>query len=982
MTDWCRSGRGRADLLTAHHLDDQAETFLIRLQRGSGVDGLSAMAPVRVHHGVRILRPLLDVPRERLRTTLLKAGQSWVDDPSNEDERFLRVQVRNALPVLDSLGINRDRLVSTAKAMGRARAGLEFSTDVLERKAVRWQPFGYADVETACLADVPDEIALRLLARLIQRVGGSDYPPRLSSLETLLEAVRGEALGRGRTLGGVKFTSRLAHFRVLREAAAVGQGLDLVSGAPLVWDGRFDVRLTGRKASGTVRALGRVGLRQVKEEGLLLPTDVPKLALETLPALWRDDELLMQGGGGKAMGFGKSKAKLLTERHGRVTFDDVAGIDEAKDDLEEIVDFLRDPSKFQRLGGHIPKGVLLVGPPGTGKTLLARAIAGEANVPFFTISGSDFVEMFVGVGASRVRDMFEQAKKNSPCIIFIDEIDAVGRHRGAGLGGGNDEREQTLNQLLVEMDGFEPNESIILIAATNRPDVLDPALLRPGRFDRQVVVPNPDIIGREKILKVHMKKVPVGPNVEVKTLARGTPGFSGADLANLVNEAALLAARRGRRLVTMSEFEDAKDKVMMGAERRSMVQTEEERSLTAYHEGGHALVALHMPASDPIHKATIIPRGRALGMVMRLPEADQFSVTREKMYADLAVAMGGRVAEEIILGHDKVTSGASSDISQATKMAKAMVTQWGMSDKLGPLAYQDNEEEVFLGHSVARSQNMSQETQRMIDEEVRRIVDDGYKKANEVLTNNIDDLHKIAKGLLEFETLSGDEIKGLLVGETPHRESGEPPEPTVVPVLQGEGAIVSVDTFQTETQRWALSQNVAYLNDIQGFADESFYSELADASAKLIVMHSIQGRGPATRVAPPPGSMVDHVTRFFEDRFGALERAGVARDRLILDPGMGFFLGNQPEPSLEVIRGLGALKERFDVPLLLSVSRKSFLRKLAGTEIGGSAAATLAAELYAASAGADMIRTHEPRQLADSLSIWGHLGSPVGLLTP
>lgn len=502
----------------------------------------------------------------------------------------------------------------------------------------------------------------------------------------------------------------------------------------------------------------------------------------------------MQGGGGKAMGFGKSKAKLLTERHGRVTFDDVAGIDEAKDDLEEIVDFLRDPSKFQRLGGHIPKGVLLVGPPGTGKTLLARAIAGEANVPFFTISGSDFVEMFVGVGASRVRDMFEQAKKNSPCIIFIDEIDAVGRHRGAGLGGGNDEREQTLNQLLVEMDGFEPNESIILIAATNRPDVLDPALLRPGRFDRQVVVPNPDIIGREKILKVHMKKVPVGPNVEVKTLARGTPGFSGADLANLVNEAALLAARRGRRLVTMSEFEDAKDKVMMGAERRSMVQSEEERSLTAYHEGGHALVALHMPASDPIHKATIIPRGRALGMVMRLPEADQFSVTREKMYADLAVAMGGRVAEEIILGHDKVTSGASSDISQATKMAKAMVTQWGMSDKLGPLAYEDNEEEVFLGHSVARSQNMSQETQRMIDEEVRRIVDDGYKKANEVLTTHIDDLHKIAKGLLEFETLSGDEIKGLLVGEKPHRDSGEPPEPTggptsSVPTSGGVGRI-------------------------------------------------------------------------------------------------------------------------------------------------------------------------------------------------
>lgn len=486
----------------------------------------------------------------------------------------------------------------------------------------------------------------------------------------------------------------------------------------------------------------------------------------------------MQGGGGKAMGFGKSKAKLLTERHGRVTFEDVAGIDEAKDDLEEIVDFLRDPSKFQRLGGHIPKGVLLVGPPGTGKTLLARAIAGEANVPFFTISGSDFVEMFVGVGASRVRDMFEQAKKNAPCIIFIDEIDAVGRHRGAGLGGGNDEREQTLNQLLVEMDGFEPNESIILIAATNRPDVLDPALLRPGRFDRQVVVPNPDIVGREKILKVHMKKVPLAPNVEVKTLARGTPGFSGADLANLVNEAALLAARRGRRLVTMAEFEDAKDKVMMGAERRSMVMSEEEKKLTAYHEGGHALVALHMEDSDPVHKATIIPRGRALGMVMRLPERDQLSVTRSKLKADLAVAMGGRVAEEVIFGHEKVTSGASSDISMATKMAKAMVTQWGMSDKLGPLAYQDNEEEVFLGHSVARQQTMSEDTARMIDEEVKRIVSEGYEKAQELLTKHLDELHTLAQGLLEYETLSGEEIKALLRGEPPHRDSGEPEAPS------------------------------------------------------------------------------------------------------------------------------------------------------------------------------------------------------------
>lgn len=478
----------------------------------------------------------------------------------------------------------------------------------------------------------------------------------------------------------------------------------------------------------------------------------------------------MQGGGRGAMGFGKSKAKLLTEAHGRVTFDDVAGIDEAKDDLLEIVEFLKDPGKFQRLGGRIPKGALLVGPPGTGKTLLARAIAGEANVPFFSISGSDFVEMFVGVGASRVRDMFEQAKTNAPCIIFIDEIDAVGRHRGAGLGGGNDEREQTLNQLLVEMDGFEANESIILIAATNRPDVLDPALLRPGRFDRQVVVPNPDIIGREKILKVHMKKTPLASDVEARTIARGTPGFSGADLANLVNEAALLAARRAKRLVSMQEFEDAKDKVMMGAERRSMVMTEEEKRLTAYHEGGHALVAMNMEASDPVHKATIIPRGRALGMVMRLPERDQLSVTRGKMKADLAVAMGGRIAEELIFGHEKVTSGASSDIQMATNMAKAMVTQYGMSEEMGPLAYGENEQEVFLGHSVARQQNMSEETQRKIDVEIRRLVEEGYDQAKSICEDKMDDLHTIAKGLLEFETLSGDEISDLLNGKTPQRD--------------------------------------------------------------------------------------------------------------------------------------------------------------------------------------------------------------------
>jgi len=489
-----------------------------------------------------------------------------------------------------------------------------------------------------------------------------------------------------------------------------------------------------------------------------------------LIAVWIFFMRQMQSGGGRAMGFGKSKAKLLTERQGRITFDDVAGVDEAKDDLQEIVEFLQDPQKFQKLGGRIPRGALLVGPPGTGKTLLARAIAGEANVPFFTISGSDFVEMFVGVGASRVRDMFEQAKKNAPCIIFIDEIDAVGRHRGAGLGGGNDEREQTLNQLLVEMDGFEANEGVILIAATNRPDVLDPALLRPGRFDRQVVVPRPDIIGREKVLKVHVRKVPLAPDIDLHVLARGTPGFSGADLANLVNEAALLAARRSKRLVTQQEFEDAKDKVMMGAERRSMVMSEEEKKLTAYHEGGHALVALYQPASDPIHKATIIPRGRALGMVMRLPERDQLSVTRAKFKADLAVAMGGRVAEEMIFGHDNVTSGASSDIKMATSMARAMVTQYGMSDKLGPLSYGDNEEEVFLGHSVSRTQNLSDETQKLVDDEIHRIVDEGYAAATSILKKYKDQLHTIAKGLLEYETLSGDEIKNLLDGKPPVRD--------------------------------------------------------------------------------------------------------------------------------------------------------------------------------------------------------------------
>jgi len=479
----------------------------------------------------------------------------------------------------------------------------------------------------------------------------------------------------------------------------------------------------------------------------------------------------MQGGAGKAMGFGKSRAKMLTEAHGRVTFEDVAGVDEAKQDLQEIVEFLRDPGKFQRLGGRIPRGVLLVGPPGTGKTLIARAVAGEANVPFFTISGSDFVEMFVGVGASRVRDMFEQAKKNAPCIIFIDEIDAVGRHRGAGLGGGNDEREQTLNQLLVEMDGFEANEGVILIAATNRPDVLDPALLRPGRFDRQVVVPNPDVQGREQILKVHVRKVPLAPDINLKTIARGTPGFSGADLMNLVNEAALTAARRNKRMVTQAEFEEAKDKVMMGAERKSLVMSEEEKMLTAYHEGGHAIVGLNVPATDPIHKATIIPRGRALGMVMQLPERDKMSMSLEQMTSRLAIMMGGRVAEELIFGRNKVTSGASSDIEQATRLAKMMVTRWGLSDELGTVAYGENNDEVFLGMQVNRQQNVSEATAQKIDSEVKRLVEEGYNEATRILTEKRDDLETLAKGLLEFETLSGDEITDLLDGKKPNRES-------------------------------------------------------------------------------------------------------------------------------------------------------------------------------------------------------------------
>ncbi len=492
---------------------------------------------------------------------------------------------------------------------------------------------------------------------------------------------------------------------------------------------------------------------------------------------------VQKGGGSGAMGFGKSKAKLLTERQGRVTFDDVAGIDEAREELEEIVEFLKDPQRFSKLGGQIPKGALLVGSPGTGKTLLARAIAGEAGVPFFTISGSDFVEMFVGVGASRVRDMFEQAKKNAPCIVFIEEIDAVGRHRGHGLGNSNDEREQTLNQLLVEMDGFEANEGIIIIAATNRPDVLDPALLRPGRFDRQVVVPIPDIDGREQILSVHMKKVPLAPDVNPRVIARGTPGFSGADLANLVNEAALLAARRNKRLVAMQEFEDAKDKVMMGAERKSMVMTEEEKKMTAYHEAGHALVSVNESASDPIHKATIIPRGRALGMVMRLPERDNYSYHRDKMLANLAVSMGGRVAEEIIFGYDKVSSGASSDIQYATDLARNMVTKWGMSDKLGPLQYEASQE-GYLGMGQTQRTMAGADTNKLIDSEIRDLVEGAHKRATEVLKTQEDKLHLLAQALLEYETLTGDDIAKLL-DEGKLDRPDEPKGPSIAQPVHG-----------------------------------------------------------------------------------------------------------------------------------------------------------------------------------------------------
>ncbi len=513
----------------------------------------------------------------------------------------------------------------------------------------------------------------------------------------------------------------------------------------------------------------KVNFRPQQSDSLLSNALIYWLPMLLIVGVWVFFIRQMQSGTGKAMGFGKSRAKLLTEKQGKVTFADVAGVDEAKDDVVEIVDFLKDPHKFQRLGGKIPRGALLVGPPGTGKTLLARAIAGEANVPFFTISGSDFVEMFVGVGASRVRDMFEQAKKNAPCIVFIDEIDAVGRHRGAGLGGGNDEREQTLNQLLVEMDGFEPNEGVIIVAATNRPDVLDPALLRPGRFDRQITVGNPDVKGREQILKVHMKDKPLAPDIDPKVIARGTPGFSGADLANLCNEAALLAARRNKRMITQSEFEDAKDKVMMGAERRSLVMSEEERRNTAYHEAGHALVGLNVNY-DPLHKVTIIPRGRALGLTMNLPDGDRYSRTREWCEARLAVLFGGREAELILGGDKNVTNGAMGDIQMATALARSMVTEWGMSEKLGRVRYSANEQEIFLGHSVTQSKNVSEGTAEIIDEEVRHLIQQGEAQAKSILKKKRDDLHAIAKALLELETLSGDEVRRVINGEKIDRD--------------------------------------------------------------------------------------------------------------------------------------------------------------------------------------------------------------------
>ncbi len=518
--------------------------------------------------------------------------------------------------------------------------------------------------------------------------------------------------------------------------------------------------------------------RPQEQQSLLMQVFISWFPMLLLIAVWIFFMRQMQGGGGGrgAMSFGRSRARLHSEDQVKVTFNDVAGVEEAKEEVAELVEFLRDPSKFQRLGGKIPRGVLMVGPPGTGKTLLAKAIAGEAKVPFFTISGSDFVEMFVGVGAARVRDLFEQAKKHAPCIIFIDEIDAVGRHRGAGIGGGHDEREQTLNQLLVEMDGFEGSEGIIVIAATNRPDVLDPALLRPGRFDRQVVVPLPDVRGREQILRVHMRKVPLAEDVDPKVIARGTPGFSGADLANLVNEAALFAARANKRLVDMGDFEKAKDKIMMGAERRSMAMSEEEKRLTAYHEAGHAIVGLLVPAHDPVHKVTIIPRGRALGVTMFLPEEDRHSYSKQRLESQISSMMGGRVAEELIFGPEAVTTGAANDIQRATEIARNMVTKWGLSERLGPLTYADEEGEVFLGHAITQHKMVSDETAKAIDEEVRRIVDRNYARAKQLLQKNLDKLHAMAEALMKYETIDAEQIEDIMAGREPRppRDWGSP----------------------------------------------------------------------------------------------------------------------------------------------------------------------------------------------------------------
>lgn len=530
-----------------------------------------------------------------------------------------------------------------------------------------------------------------------------------------------------------------------------------------------------------------------EEPSLLMNVFVSWFPMLLLIGVWVFFMRQMQGGGkGGAFSFGKSKAKLLDENTNPITFADVAGCDEAKEDVTELVEFLRDPTKFQKLGGRIPRGVLMVGSPGTGKTLLAKAIAGEAKVPFFAISGSDFVEMFVGVGAARVRDMFEQAKKQAPCIIFIDEIDAVGRQRGAGLGGGNDEREQTLNQMLVEMDGFETNQGIIVIAATNRPDVLDPALLRPGRFDRQVVVSLPDIRGREQILKVHMRKVPMSPDVDASILARGTPGFSGADLANLVNESALFAARRNGRVVEMSDFEKAKDKIIMGAERKSMVMPEEERRNTAYHESGHAIVAKLLPKTDPVHKVTIIPRGRALGVTMQLPEGDRYSMDKIRMLSTICVLFGGRIAEEIFM--DQMTTGASNDFERATAIARDMVTRYGMSEKLGPMVYAENEGEVFLGRSVTKTTHMSEQTMQTVDTEIRRIIDEQYKRAWDILDQNRDKVHVMAKALLEWETIDADQINDIMDGKDPRPPSagGSTPPSGNSPSSSGDKVVPNV----------------------------------------------------------------------------------------------------------------------------------------------------------------------------------------------